>query len=103
MAELCWNVQKGSSGKIVRRKIEGDELGLDHIDVEWTCDNGSFPPDTKTIPISHPPNIEYKTVVDNQRDVIKDQLSVSPNVSDTTVALMLDEKRVNLSKTLKLS
>jgi hypothetical protein len=100
MAELIWTVKKDEGGKILRRKTEGDELGLDHVDVEWTCKDGKFPADTKEVPVSHPPDIKFKTVPAGVRDVIMDQLSVPPHVSDGTIALMLDEKKAKLALAL---
>jgi hypothetical protein len=100
MAKLTWTVAKGEGGKMLRRKEEGDALfDLDHIDVEWTCDE-PFPEDTMIVPITHPPDIQYETRTCGRRDVIKDQVSVRPEVADSTVAAMLDEKRPKLAAAL---
>lgn len=97
--KLNWTVQKAEDGSFLRRKEEGDSLDLDHIDVEWKHADG-FPPDTISVPTSHPPDIKYETREAGTRDVVKDQVSVGPNVSDGTVALLLDEKRSRLAAAL---
>lgn len=101
MSKLNWQV-KMDGVKFLRRKLPGDILlDLDYIDVEWTHEDG-FPPDTKEVPVTHPPDIRFETVVVGQRTVIQDQVSVSSGTSDATVAMMLDEKRGKLAKSLNV-
>lgn len=100
--KLHWEVQKNEDGSFVRRAESSDELRLDHIDVEWTHDDG-FPEDTIMVPTSHPPDIKYEQRKVGTRDVIKDQVSVHHSVPDSTIAMILDEKRRSLSKALGVS
>lgn len=103
MAKLNWSVKKNADGSIVRRASEGQLLeelrDLQHVDVEWTHANG-FPPDYEMRPVTHPPNEKFEKKETGTRQVIKDQLTVSPQVSDSTIAIMLDEKRTKLAKAL---
>lgn len=99
MSKLNWSVEKDAKGKFIRRRAEGDLLNLDYIDVKWTHED-SFPNDTKLMPQGHPPDITYEETDDGQRDVIHDQLIVAAAVQDSTVSMMLDEKRPKLAAAL---
>jgi hypothetical protein len=102
MSKLHWDVEKNSDGTFKRRTIDGDNLHMQYIDVTWTHDEG-FPEDTIEVPTTHPPNIQYQTKQLPARDEIKDQLIVTPAISDSTIAAMLDEKRHTLAKSLKIN
>lgn len=101
--KLHWSVRKNSDGSFSRRgATAGDSLGLEHIDVEWTHEDG-FPHDTFEQPIpTWPPTQETQTVTKQltQRKVIRDQISVPSGVPDSTVCMILDEKRPKLAKSL---
>ncbi len=99
--KLNWFVAREDSGKFLRRRLLGDMFNVDYIDVEWTHSDG-FPPDTIEVPLTHPPDIKYETRIVGQRTVIKDQVTVAPTVPDSTVAMMLDEKRHRLAKSLNI-
>ena len=105
MAKLKWTVQKDEDGAFVRRKVESDRLDLDHIDVEWTHENG-FKPDTILAPVHkfHPETGVTRTFeemeVGEPREVVKDQVSVKVGTADSVIAMMLDEKRARLAQAL---
>ena len=102
IAKLMWSIKKDANGKFLRRAIDGDELGMVHIDVEWTHVEG-FPEDTVMVPTTHPPQIQYKEKTVGRRKVILDQVSVMSRVTDSTVAAMLDEKRIRLAESLGIN
>ncbi len=82
-----------------RRTLENDELGLECIDVEWTHTDGPVE-DHHTIPMTHPPDIQYKTELCGKRVVIKDQVTVKQGTPDSIVMQILEEKRERLAKCL---
>lgn len=100
--KLNWNVERNLDGSFLRKTLDGDAWHLAYIDVEWTYTDGAFPADTKDIPTTHPPNIQYLRVVDKIRTMIKDQISVRNDTPDSTIAMILDEKRLSLAKSLKI-
>lgn len=101
MAEfkLKWTVKKGKDDKFVRRRLSNDSLHQDYIDVEWTHEDG-FPADTVEEPVGHPRDEKYEKKEVGTREVIQDQLTVSSQTTDSTVAQMLDEKRERLAASL---
>jgi hypothetical protein len=102
MPKLNWEVQKNKDGSYVRRRLVGDELSIDYVDVQWTHTEG-FPEDTQTVPKTHPPDIQYEMKKLPARKIIHDQLTVGPQITDSTISMMLDEKRVRLAKSLGIS
>ncbi len=98
--KLNWSVKKNPDGTFVRRKLDGeDRLGLDYIDVEWTHVDG-FLPESVMIPVTHPPHIRYEKKELPARKVVADMVGVMPSITDSTVSMMLDEKRTRLAQAL---
>jgi hypothetical protein len=101
MAEykLTWKVARNEDGSFVRRRIDGDNLGLDYIDVEWSHRDG-FPSEYEIHPVSHPPHIRYQKRELPARKVLQDQVSLPQGTPDSTVVMILDEKRKTLARAL---
>lgn len=104
--KLNWAVQRDNDGKIVRRVAEGDTTGMQQVDVVWTHTDG-FKPHKLTVPATfdfRTQKTTYEEIDDGEAPKeVKDQLTVSPAVSDSTIAAMLDEKRARLAENLGVS
>jgi hypothetical protein len=89
--------------KIVgRKKAEGAGAAAmphDIASIEWRHADGPITT-VKTIPITHPPEIEYKDVPDQVLDVIHDEVSVPQGAPDSIVMQICEEKRAKLAQTL---
>src|SRR4051812_31519702 len=99
--KLNWQVDRDEAGAFIRRSIDRDSFHLSYIDINWLYD-GDFPEDYVYVPDSHPPEIRYKKVSVGRRKIIRDQISVKAETPDSTIAMILDEKRLILAKTLNI-
>jgi hypothetical protein len=84
-----------------RRALEGDTMGFECVDVEWTHTSGSIQ-DTHRIPKTHPPDIQYEIVPSGYRDVIKDCVYVKPGTKDSVIMQMMEEKKEIMARSLGL-
>ena len=85
---------------VVRRETVKLAFGLmDRVHVEWRHADGPIR-DYVTIPRTHPPDIQYERVVSGEREVIYDQIDVSPGTPDSIVAMQCEEKRTRLAANL---
>lgn len=101
--KLNWEVSYDQEGNIVRRRLPGETLGVEYVDVVWTHEGG-FPPSVETRPVSYDyvkkEHVFSEVEVGGRRDKILDQVSVMPGTTDLVIVKELEGKRAALAKAL---
>lgn len=87
--------------KIVGREVPSGQTHTDieNVFVEWTHADGPIQ-DTKIVPKTHPPEIEYETVSDGERHVVHDTITVPRGTEDSVIMQKCIEKRAKLAAAL---
>lgn len=102
-----------------KRKVEGDTLNLDYIDVEWSREDGQNFKDIQLVPlmtmkeeevmlkdgstfVNLTPVQTYEERPAGTRVVVKDQIVVLEGTKDSIIMQMIEEKRENLEKAFGL-
>jgi hypothetical protein len=82
-----------------RRAFQLEDKDYEHVDIEWTHTSGEIL-DTKIIPVTHPPDEEYRTVAAGKRRIIKDMVTVPAGTQDCEIVKMMEAKREPLARSL---